>query len=145
MTEDIEGAVFWIVTEVELVVSVEPVHVLATAVCSQIIESPFTKLDEARVCDVAPPITPSFLYHFHVHAPVFSVSPSGSDHEPGLQVNVELVFGNAGVILGAPSVGAWSGYELLAPEVSTYSSPVSLNPTTIVELPGVDEEQLYLT
>ena len=104
------GAEFEIALDDEFVVSVDIVaQLVATALCSQIISSDGPKFEDASVLAVSPEITVVFLNHLQVLAPVFSVSESGSLHEPALQVNVSFVYAGSGVMLGAPRVDAASG------------------------------------
>ena len=105
----IVGIVFEIVSADELFATMEIVQLFALAVCSHTIESETLKLPGVRVDAVCDDITTPFLNHLHVLADTFSESVSESNQVPLLQVRVEDVLAGLGEIVGALSVGRWSG------------------------------------
>ena len=121
------GAEFEIALDDEFSIATEPVHVVAVAVCSQMITSVALKNEDANVLAVSPEIAEPFQNHLHVLAPSFSVSLSASDHVPGLHVSVDVVVGEPGVMLGDVSDALFgSGYVFVESEVIAWASEVSL-------------------
>jgi len=136
------GAVLEITSAVELVDLTDAVQVAAILVSSQTMLSLCRKLPAASVFEVCPGNNALFLYHFQARAPAFSMSPSGSDQAPALQVRVDVAYAGTGEMEGAVGVGIWSGYAcetlVFCPDAPALSVTVTV---TVVE-PGVVETQL---